>query len=321
LAHHWEIPFTNVEEERRQSRFDESLMRSSRPGSAIIQLDSSSMEMRGTTAPLEQIQLRVQHPLPSDDDKVILPKIMFPKIDIPARVQVLENLFSSEHFKLNTWVKLARKKGIPYFEPPVKIDPGPIESIEYSVLKPFSLCPQADTFAVEKARLGKYWDDSFKWDLVSRKVAEVRKTIEDPRSNSSQKTQYWKSIMGTEFKSIVQRRIGKEMTALVRQLQRKEWDQVIIPSLNRERLRNPNYDYQLTMMTFYNPELPAEEKNRRLNMLDPNVVRDVVQFGKSGCSPRGHKSLARCHRSCCSRCIIPYEGAIGPQLPTPPSCH
>jgi hypothetical protein len=58
--------------------------------------DESSMKMGGTTTPLEQIQLRVQQPLSSDDHIVIFPRIMFPKIDIPARVQVIESLMSSE---------------------------------------------------------------------------------------------------------------------------------------------------------------------------------------------------------------------------------
>jgi hypothetical protein len=74
--------------------------------------------MGGTTAPLDENPImEVQQPLPPGESKAKFPRVMFPKIDIPARVRILENLMTSEQFKLNTWVKLARKKGIPYFEP------------------------------------------------------------------------------------------------------------------------------------------------------------------------------------------------------------
>jgi hypothetical protein len=242
--------------------------------------ETPSTEMGGTPEPSQKCIDKVQAPLPSDGRPVILrlPTPQFPKINIRARVQALEEKMSTENFKLIRWVKLARKKGVPYFDPPVKLDPGPIESINCPVIPLSVLRPKADPNEVEKMRFGKYWDESFTWDLVSKKIAEVRMFIEDPRSNSSQKTQFWKKIMESEFKSIVQQRIGKEMVALVRQLQRVEWNRIIIPTLRSQRAKDKAHDCKLTIMTWYNPELPAEEKNRRLNTLDPETVYRTVDY-------------------------------------------
>jgi hypothetical protein len=139
-------------------------------------------------------------------------------------------------------VKLARKKGIPYFEPPIDLNSVPLEVIECPVIPLLTLKPMANPMEAEIKRFGKYWDDNFQWDLVSKRVAEVRMSIEDPKKNSSQKTQYWKTIMNTEFKSIVQHRIGKEMVALVRQQQRVEWDRRIVSFLQQRRARDNDDD-------------------------------------------------------------------------------
>jgi hypothetical protein len=52
--------------------------------------------------------------------------------------------------------------------------------------------PIAAARGAEKKKFGKCWDDSFQWDLVSKRVAEVRMQIEDPMTNSSKKIQAWR---------------------------------------------------------------------------------------------------------------------------------
>jgi hypothetical protein len=97
--------------------------------------------MGGKAGPVEENHSLVQQPLSPDDHTVknTNPKTLLPKIDIHERVRVLEALMSTEDFH-------ARNKGIPYFDPPPKLDPAlpdPSEEIICPVVPPFKLarCP------------------------------------------------------------------------------------------------------------------------------------------------------------------------------------
>jgi hypothetical protein len=79
----------------------------------------SSTEMGGNTGPLQKCKVMVQAPLPPDDKtvKFVPERTEYPKIPFEDLVHMLKiNLSSPEHQRL-TWAKLARMKGIPYFEP------------------------------------------------------------------------------------------------------------------------------------------------------------------------------------------------------------
>jgi hypothetical protein len=84
-----------------------------------------------------------QQPLSPEDKTIkLIPQMMaYPGIHIRARVRVLEEKMATENFKLKRWVKRARKKGIRYFEPPVNLEPSPIESINCAVMPLRALAP------------------------------------------------------------------------------------------------------------------------------------------------------------------------------------
>jgi hypothetical protein len=141
----------------------------------------------------------------------------FPKIDIQERVKMLESLLSKEDHRLIKWVKLARMKGIPYFEPPVDLEALPVESIEYPVIPLLTLTPMVNPIEAEIKKFGKYWEDNFHWDLVSRGVAEVRMKIEDCQTPSWEKLRIWREALGSQLGGTIQDRIGEEMEEFIRQ--------------------------------------------------------------------------------------------------------
>jgi hypothetical protein len=182
---------------------------------------------------------------------------------------------ASESFKLNTWVKLARKKRIPYFEPPVVLDPGPLESINCEALPLLEVEPEVDPFDAEIKKFGRYWDDRFRWDLASRNVAEVKMKVEDPNTPSKEKFRIWREALKGEFGSIIRARIGKEMEACYLQSQRDEWDHTIIANLAASRRKDRYCDIKMAWLTVYNEEIDDEESMRRLKSLNPEVANKV----------------------------------------------
>jgi hypothetical protein len=62
------------------------------------------------------------------------------------------------------WVKLARMKGIPYFEPRLSLDPIPVVSISCPKIPLLKLAPLDMSREVEKRKFGKYWAESFHWE-------------------------------------------------------------------------------------------------------------------------------------------------------------
>jgi hypothetical protein len=116
-------------------------------------------------------------------------KTQYPEFKIHDRVLLLEARMSTESFQLMRWVKLARQKGIPYFDPPVSLEPALIAFIRYMKQPMRELTPVINPSDIEKKRFGKYWDDSFHWDLVSKRVAEVKMPVEDRYAPSRKKFQ------------------------------------------------------------------------------------------------------------------------------------
>jgi hypothetical protein len=110
---------------------------------------------------------------------------------------------STESFQLMRWVKLARKKGIPYFEPPVLLEPTPIESIKYTKKSMYrAILPIETTRQLEKSKaieFGRYWRDSFQWDLVSKQVAEVKMRIEDRYASARKKSRIWQDALKSDI--------------------------------------------------------------------------------------------------------------------------
>jgi hypothetical protein len=92
----------------------------------------------------------------------------------------LESRMNSEEFKKMTWVKLARQKGIPYFEDFPTLDPVPLSSIECVPVKMIAFRPfiEIDKQLIEDMSwTGKDWKEEYRWDPVAREVAVVRVKI------------------------------------------------------------------------------------------------------------------------------------------------
>jgi hypothetical protein len=163
---------------------------------------------------------------------------------------------STESFQLMRWVKLARKKGIPYFEPPVSLDPVPLESIKCPKHPMLKLTPIDATREVEKKKFGSYWNDCFHWDLVSKRVIEVKMQIEDRCASSRKIFHIWQDSLKSDVGNLL----------------RVEWDTIIAGNLEISRKKDKIYDLEMTMLVYYNEEIPPKEKIRRWTMLDPEVV-------------------------------------------------
>jgi hypothetical protein len=111
--------------------------------------------------------------------------------------------------------------------------------------------------------------------------------IEDPNTNSGEKTHFWNSMKQTEFKSIITQRTGEETTSFVREFQKDEWDRIIAPTLRYSMFRNKEIDANLTSLTYLNPELTTEEKNRRLSFLhEPTVIKTLDQLRRWKACPK-----------------------------------
>jgi hypothetical protein len=83
------------------------------------------------------------------------------------------NLSSHKHHRLKQ-AKLAEMIDTPLVDPPVSLEPIPIESISCPVVPLLEPPPRVDPLEEERKRFGKYWDESFQWDLISKRVAEVK---------------------------------------------------------------------------------------------------------------------------------------------------
>jgi hypothetical protein len=136
MKQYWGEVFERAREEMIQKRFNERWKIGSIDSFSFIisrtkTTKVSSLEMGGRSGPVEENHKSVQQPLPPEDKTIkwVNPKFQYPKSKIRGRVLFSQAKMSTESFQLMRWVKLARKKGIPYFQPPVLLEPIPIESI------------------------------------------------------------------------------------------------------------------------------------------------------------------------------------------------
>jgi hypothetical protein len=100
--------------------------------------DAHPVRAGGKSVPLQKMQLREQQPLSLKSVR----KERFTEEDLRQRSERLrqaksdlESRMNSEEFKKMRWVKLARKKGIPYFEDLPTLDPTPTLAIECEEVK------------------------------------------------------------------------------------------------------------------------------------------------------------------------------------------
>jgi hypothetical protein len=238
---------------------------------------ASSLEEGGTPGPAEQNHISV-HPPPSPEDKTVKYvnlKTEYPVINISERVAALEEKMSSESLQTMRWVKLARKKEIPYFEPPADLKPFPIESITCPTIPLLVLAPMERPGEADKRRFGAYWDDNFQWDLVSKGVGEARMRMENCCVPSREKLRIWREALKSQLGGIIQDRIGEKMEELIRQSQKDEWDKIIVANLESSRKKDKMYDAKIASLVAYNSDLDEDEKHRRLNSLNLTVASHV----------------------------------------------
>jgi hypothetical protein len=127
-------------------------------------VDVSSKDMGGKSELVEENHNLVQQPLCPEDKtaKWVKTVTQYPNVRIRDKIAFLQARMNTPGFKLMRWVKLTRKKGIPYFEDPPILEAIPIHSIDYKPL-PMLIHPPKDMFMQ-----GKIWTDDLQWDLASR---------------------------------------------------------------------------------------------------------------------------------------------------------
>jgi hypothetical protein len=223
------------------------------------------------------MQLREQQPLPlkgdqkpkttEEDLKQRSARFRQAKSDLEARM-------NSDEFKKMRWVKLARKKGIPYFDEPSTLSPFPIESIDSTPMKMVEIGKQLDNPQRTKDQTLLMWDwkEEYAWDLVSREVALARRFIQgcggtDPRKAK----EAWRRLLGTGTRSTLQTEMGKEVRSLIARLHEQEWNR-LMRDIQQHRRRDRYFDCKMAKLVFYNHDISGKEMERRWAMLDQGVV-------------------------------------------------
>jgi hypothetical protein len=176
------------------------------------------------------------------------------------------------------WVKLARKKEIPYFDPLEPLKPPPIESIKCPIQPMLTLAPMIDPIEAEIKRFGKYWEDNFHWDLVSKQVAEVRMQIENPRMISRQRAVIWQKAQDLEIKNILRDRIGTDMEDLIKRPEQEEWDRFFVPNLERLRKADREFDAKMAWAVYYHDEIDENERGQRWDTRDREIADEVIDY-------------------------------------------
>jgi hypothetical protein len=184
--------------------------------------DAHPIRAGGKSVPLQQMQFREQKPLSLKSER----KPRFTEEDLKQRSERfnqakadLEAPMSTEEFKKMRWVKLARKKGIPYFEEPATLQPTPTLSIECEPTKTISTSPDKffdKKLSEDRAWLGKEWKEEYTWDLVSREVALVWNDVRSYEKSVSRKVQMvWKKGLEKGNAAILEERVGEEVRRFI----------------------------------------------------------------------------------------------------------
>jgi hypothetical protein len=186
---------------------------------------------------------------------------------------------NSEEFKKMRWVKLARKKGIPYFEEFPTLNPFPLESIKCDLIELTPIVKRADRnpqLARDKLTLLGDWKEDYMWDLVSREVALAWHQIRsfgwfDPRKVKA----IWRELLRTGTNSTLQERMGRQVRSLVVQYQEQEWNR-LMKGLRQYREKDRYFDCKMATLVYYNDDISGKEMERRWSMLDQRVVQRTI---------------------------------------------
>jgi hypothetical protein len=181
-----------VREETRQKDFEEQLRKNKGLDSLTFIMsrtksaDVSSKEMGDKSELVEENHNSVQQPLPPEDrtTKWVKQATQYPNIRIRDKIFSLQEKMSTPEFQRMRWVKLARKKSISCFEPPDTLEATPVLSIDYKRHPMLMIPPREMTHMKRAIDLGRNWRESFHWDLVSRRVAEVKMQTQGRNSKS-----------------------------------------------------------------------------------------------------------------------------------------
>jgi hypothetical protein len=139
----------------------------------------------GTAVPMETIHKKGQQPLSlkSEQQRRFVEEERRQRSERFKKAKLeLSEIMDCKELKRMIWVKLARKKGIPYFEEPLILEAWPTESIENT--PPQLLHLPNKPIRTEDRRsmlpIGARWKDSFHWDMVSKEVELVSADMMDP---------------------------------------------------------------------------------------------------------------------------------------------
>jgi hypothetical protein len=188
----------------------------------------------------------------------------------------------SEEFKKMRWVKLARKKGIPYFDDLPTLDPVPIESIE---CKPVKMCqlnsdPWEDPdIRKDRLLLAKEWDESYVWDYSTRKVAVSWYSIrKNGGINPRLLKQVWNDAICEEITGPLLNEIkGDAVDKMIVWGHRQEWDSCIVGNLQKFRRGDRAFDYSVACLVYHNTEITRKERERRFDTLDQLAVDMAIR--------------------------------------------
>jgi hypothetical protein len=178
------------------------------------------------------------------------------------------------------WVKLARKKGIPYFEPPTSLEPVPLEEIKCERMVPTPLLSkQWEDPEMKKDRrlLASEWEESYTWDYTMRKVAVSWSSVRkeggcNPRMLKKSWLQATKEeVTGQRLKELH----GQEFKTIIKLAHEREWD-VFIKYRDSLRKGDGSFDARMAALIYYNNDIEWKEKQRRSFTLHMPTVEKVV---------------------------------------------
>jgi hypothetical protein len=270
------------------------------------------------------MRIREQQPLSLKSE----PKPRFSEEDLKQRSERfrqaradLEARMSTDEFKKMKWAKLARKKGIPYFDPPVSLEPSPIAEIKAEPMKLMSgqFSGQSSTNSVsepqvtstssfrfvtsqesplerDKRFIGRDWKEDYTWDLVSREVALTWSNIKRFGGDDPRKAQViWFKALKEGNKNILLARLKSKVIQHIDNLHVQEWNRFV---KNADLLRKQNDGWDaISALTYYNDDIRWEEKQRRwltLHLPTAEAVVNKCTAIAQAPKPEGWHSVKKC---------------------------
>jgi hypothetical protein len=185
------------------------------------------------------------------------------------------------------WVKLARKKGIPYFEDLPTLEPNLLPAIECEQLQLITIDSvpfEEEQLVKDREALGKdYWREEFTWNLEAWEVALAQSRVFKGAGPDPRKMQkLWQEELRKGNSSLLRGRLGKTIKDCTDFLHKREWD-ILMKDLEKNRKHNRAYgsamayDSMLASLGYYNEDTSEEEMKRRWGMLNLSVVEKTVE--------------------------------------------